>query len=135
MEHSKAAVRARCNRELCAGPLAVDARISPAVQDGKYDYAGTLDQEIDEVGKSTQHRTMNFAMDSRINPWVVGETREKIRDSAAELGTKTRLLLVVPVLGLFEVTFRQASNNDVVIHLFERRSATSLHGDSAEGFF
>jgi hypothetical protein len=79
----------------------VDARISPAVQDGKYDYAGTLDQEIDEVGKSTQHRTMNVAVDSRINPWVVGEAHEEIRDSAAELGTKTGLLLVVPVFRLF----------------------------------
>lgn len=66
---------------------------------------------------------------------VVGKTSEEIGDRAAELATKTRLLLVVPVLGLFEVVFRQASNNDVVLHRLERRSATSLHGDSAPGFF
>lgn len=74
---------------LCAGPRAMNARISPAVQDGKDDYLGTFDQEIDEVGKSTQHRAMNFTMDARIDPWLVGETPEEFGDSAAELGTKT----------------------------------------------
>jgi hypothetical protein len=30
--------------------------------------------------------------------------------------------------------FGEASNDEVVLHRFERRSATSLHGDSARGF-
>src|SRR5688500_5729832 len=88
LEHSKAAVRVRCNPELCAGPVAMNPRISPAIENGKDDYLGTLDQEIDEVGKPTQHRTMNVTMDSRVDPWVFGETSEEIGDRATELGTK-----------------------------------------------
>lgn len=56
-----------------------------------------------------------------------------MRDYAAELGAKAGLLSVVPVLCLFEVTFSEASNDDVVLHRLRRRSATSLHGDSAPG--
>ena len=54
------------NLKSSAGPLTMNARISPAIQDSKDDNMGTLDQEIDEVRKSTQHRTMNVTMDSRV---------------------------------------------------------------------
>jgi hypothetical protein len=84
----------------------VNTRISPAVEDGQDDYERVLDQKVNEVWKSTQHRAMNVTVDSRVDPWVVGESSEEIGDRAAELGTKTRLLLVVPVFRLFEVAFR-----------------------------
>ncbi len=122
-------------RPSCAGSLAVNARISPAVENREDDYAGALDDEVDEVRKSTQHRAMNVTMDARVDPWAVDETFEKVGDYAAELGAKTRLLSVVPVLCLFEVTFSEPSNDDLVLHRLRSRAATSLHGDSAPGFF
>lgn len=112
----------------------MNAGISPAVENSKDDYAGALDHEVHEVRKSTQHHPMNVTMDARVDPWVVGETFEKVGDYAAELGAKTGLLSVVPVLCLFEVMFSEASNDDVVLHRLRRRPATSLHGDSAPGF-
>ena len=112
----------------------MNARISPAVQNREDDGLRALDQEVHEVGKATEHGAMNVTVDSRVHRWVVGETIKEIGDRSAEVVTKAGLLLVVPVLGVFEVAFSQASNDDVVLHRLERRSATSLHGDSAAGF-
>src|SRR5688572_8856323 len=70
-----------------------------------------------------------------INSWVLGETFEQIGDRFEELGTKVVLLFGIPILGIFEITFRETSNDDVVLHRLRRRSATSLHGDPASGFF
>jgi|SRR5687768_16143078 len=113
----------------------MNARISLTVENSKNNHIRALDQEIDEVRKSTKHRSMDVAMDSWVDPWVVGEASKEIGDCAAELDTEPGLLFVVPVLGLFEVTLGEASNDDVVLHRLRRRSATSLQGDSAPGSF
>ncbi|MDP9194065.1 MAG: hypothetical protein M3P06_20405 [Acidobacteriota bacterium] len=73
-------------------------------------------------------------MDSRIDSGILREACKKIVDRLAELRAQAVLLLVVPILYLFEVTFREASNDDAVLHRFRRRSATSLQLDSASGF-
>ncbi len=43
--------------ELCAGSFSVNTRITPAVENRKYDHVGAFDQEIDEVGESAEHGT------------------------------------------------------------------------------
>ena len=113
----------------------VHAGITPAVENSKDRHLGAVDEEVHKVWKATQHHPTNVTVDARVNPWIVGKALEQVGNCAAKLGTKTRPLFVVPVLGLFEIAFSETSNDDVVLHRLRRRSATSLHGDSAAGFF
>lgn len=106
-------------------------QVPPAVEYRQNDDLRVPDQEIDEIRETSQHRTMNFAMNLRIDLRACSEASKELIDGLAKLGTEAGPLLVVPVFGCLEVTLGEPANTDLVLR---RRSATSVQGDSDSGF-
>ena len=87
----------------------------------------------DKIRKSPQNGPTNFSVNCGIYSRGGYQPIEKAVDRLPEFRAQTWPLLLVPVLGLLQVLFGEATNNDLVHQRSRSLCFTSSQDDSAPG--